>query len=678
MLTPRPLERFRSLSRIDQAFLIALVLRVAYWLVEAGAGARLPGDGVVRFLFIAAGILFLAASFPRLMRKLLWRVRHRLLVTWVFVGVVPIVLICILVALGLFFLMGQASGYMTTSEIARQSDLLRSSAQTLAWTIVHSGKGASLPALTETFLREASKARQTEVGAIVRNGQDTFAVPADGNISAIPPWSKPDFLGLIKDSDRYYLGAHVVLEDSTRKTEVFLYQRASAAFFKSLLPGVATIEPADGQASATGINIRRTEKPQSKITFSSSRDADEDPDIQEPLPPPGRGWWDIAVNWFILLPNTNLSDGKVDATPAVVVSRPSLVVGKLFSTLGDVAWIFFMLMAGTAILLLVVEIVSVLFGAKLTRSITRAVADLYEGTRKVQAGDFSHRIPVRKTKDQLSELAGSFNVMTGRIQDLIVEVKEKERLENELAIARDVQSQLFPKQVPHLKTLELWGACQPARTVSGDYYDFVSLDSNRAALAIGDISGKGISAALLMAHIQSALRSQLMRRNGDGDNASAGISISPANVLSILNEHLYGSSPAEKYATFFLGLYADDDAQLLYTNAGHLAPMLVRRGKVQRLAGEGFPVGLFPGVRYDQQSIALEPGDLLVGFTDGITETPNGQGEEFGDQRLIELLAGMGDKALDRIAGEITSSVASWAGDAERHDDTTLLLARRL
>jgi sigma-B regulation protein RsbU (phosphoserine phosphatase) len=268
--------------------------------------------------------------------------------------------------------------------------------------------------------------------------------------------------------------------------------------------------------------------------------------------------------------------------------------------------------------------------------------------------------------------------MTDRIQDLIVEVKEKERLENELAIARDVQSQLFPKEVPHLKTLELWGGCQPARTVSGDYYDFVSLGSNRAALAIGDISGKGISAALLMAHIQSALRSQLMRRGDSEEKASSRISISPAHVLSILNEHLYGSSPAEKYATFFLGLYADDDAQLIYTNAGHLAPMLVRRGKVLRLAGEGFPVGLFPGIRYDQQSVALEPGDLLVGFTDGVTETPNAQGEEFGDQRLTALLASTGDKSLDRIAGEITSSVDSWAGDVERHDDTTLLLARRL
>jgi sigma-B regulation protein RsbU (phosphoserine phosphatase) len=152
----------------------------------------------------------------------------------------------------------------------------------------------------------------------------------------------------------------------------------------------------------------------------------------------------------------------------------------------------------------------------------------------------------------------------------------------------------------------------------------------------------------------------------------------PANVLASLNDHLYTSSPPEKYATFFLGLYLDPVGQLTYTNAGHLAPILVRRGVVTRLSGDGFPVGLFPGVRYDQQTIHLQPGDLLVGFTDGVTETPNMSQEEFGDQRLTELLLRNAEKPLDRIAGEIINSVAGWAGDVERHDDTTLLLARRL
>jgi sigma-B regulation protein RsbU (phosphoserine phosphatase) len=225
--------------------------------------------------------------------------------------------------------------------------------------------------------------------------------------------------------------------------------------------------------------------------------------------------------------------------------------------------------------------------------------------------------------------------------------------------------------------LEVWGGCQPARTVSGDYYDYVTLSGNRVALAIGDISGKGISAALLMAHIQSALRSQLMPRNA-GNGAAPESSISPAEVLSILNNLLYTSSPAEKYATFFLGIYADQGGQLIYTNAGHIAPMLVRRNQVLRLAGDGFPVGLFPGVQYEQHSVMLEHHDLFVAFTDGVTETPNVAGEEFGEQRVMDLLTKNVDRPLDVIAGEISKTVSAWAGGQERHDDTTVLLARRI
>src|SRR5262249_36273976 len=152
-------------------------------------------------------------------------------------------------------------------------------------------------------------------------------------------------------------------------------------------------------------------------------------------PPPPRAWWDFAVSWFVPVRATALNDGGRNETFAVVSSRPSLILNKLFGTLGNLAIIAVLLLVVTAILLLILEIVSLIFAVTLTRSISRAVADLYEGTRKVQQADFSHRIPLR-TKDQLSELAGSFNTMTEQIQRLIVEVKEKERLENELEIAR--------------------------------------------------------------------------------------------------------------------------------------------------------------------------------------------------------------------------------------------------
>jgi hypothetical protein len=164
-------KQFASLSKIDRTFLIALFVRVVYPLIGAAAGSDLPGSGLVRFFFIIASLVFLVGSFPNLLRKLLWRVRHRLLVTWVLVGVVPIVLICALLTEGLFFLMGQVVGYMTASEIARQSEMFRGTAQSLAWSLAHRGPSVDPRMLTERFVRDTSETRRAEVGAIIRTGK---------------------------------------------------------------------------------------------------------------------------------------------------------------------------------------------------------------------------------------------------------------------------------------------------------------------------------------------------------------------------------------------------------------------------------------------------------------------------------------------------------------------------
>ncbi|HYR87131.1 MAG TPA: hypothetical protein VE422_23825 [Terriglobia bacterium] len=210
--------QFSRLSKTNKAFLIALVLRVVYSLFDATTGSQLPGEGLVGFVFVITTILFLFRSFPRIVRRLLWRVRHRLLVTWVLLGVVPIILICALVAEGLYILMGQVVGYMTTAEIARQSEVVQSSAQALAWSLAHRRASVSAAMLVEPFVLEMSQARRTEVGAIVRTGENVFAVPAGGSIRDIPGWSKPDFVGLVKDKQRYYFGAHVGPPGLNRET----------------------------------------------------------------------------------------------------------------------------------------------------------------------------------------------------------------------------------------------------------------------------------------------------------------------------------------------------------------------------------------------------------------------------------------------------------------------------
>jgi sigma-B regulation protein RsbU (phosphoserine phosphatase) len=325
-----------------------------------------------------------------------------------------------------------------------------------------------------------------------------------------------------------------------------------------------------------------------------------------------------------------------------------------------------------AALFLLVEMFSLVTGIQLSRSITNAVHELYEGTQHVKEGDFSYRVPV-KGNDQLAELTGSFNAMTENLGKLIVVAKEKERLESELAIAREVQNQLFPKDVPFTKTLELKGVCNPARMVSGDYYDFIALTEHSLAFAIGDVAGKGISAALLMATIQSTMRTQLTSSNGSGPRT-----LSAARMVSTLNKQLYATTAPEKYATFYFALYEEATHSLTYTNAGHLAPMLFRGSDVQMMDSTGTVVGAFPFARYEEKTVALEHGDLLVAYTDGICEPENAYGEMFGEDRLMDLVSKHVKADSSEIIARTMEAVNLWTGSSELQDDMTMVLARRI
>ena len=363
-----------------------------------------------------------------------------------------------------------------------------------------------------------------------------------------------------------------------------------------------------------------------------------------------------------------METGNTEAGATIIDSHPSAILTRLFSTLGNNALLpaILMLFFGAAYLL--VELGAVLSIVQLTRTITGSVHDLYVGTKKVEAGDFSHRIAIR-SKEQLSELAESFNSMTQRIEQLIVEVKEKEKLESELEIARQVQAQLLPKQVPKLATLEMTGAYNPARIVSGDYYDLIPIDAHRTALVIGDISGKGIGAALLMASVQSSVHAQLAV-NTDGP-------VSTAALVRHLNRQLFANTPEEKYATFYCGIYDEQTSRLSYTNAGHLPPILLRGGKAMRLETSGTVVGMFSDTPYEEAVVELLPGDVFVAFTDGVTEPENAQEEQFGAKRLIDLLIQNSGRPLDEIAEIVLAAVRNWTHDFSNQDDITLLLARR-
>jgi phosphoserine phosphatase RsbU/P len=629
---------FSRLNWLQRITLILFATVVLNWIGFSTTGYSLIGGDLFTILFIVFLILLGVTLVRPLVRRLVWRVRNRLLVTYFLIGIVPVGLMVVFVCIGFYMVLGQTANYLLKSEIERRESQVYNSAERLAEDVATGTQrsSAGLPD-TETIIRTGNR-------------------PSIG----FPTWSTPGFRGVVMNVDgSHFFAAHAATGTGERHTEVFAYQKLDKQTLAELLPGLASVMLITGENLT--FKVGQFSGPNPNVRVMDSEDLGP--------PPTARGFWDLALESPMPHEVRLMENGVAGHEVFVLQSRPSVILARLFSTLGSIAVALGIFLLVIACTFLVVVIIGILFSTGLTRSLTRSVHDLYAGTKKVEAGDFAHRVPIR-TKDQFSELATSFNNMTQRVEQLIAEVKEKEKLESELEIARQVQSQLFPRVVPKLQTLELAGVCHPARVVSGDYYDFIPLDSRSTALVIGDISGKGISAALLMATVQSSLHAQLTIGKNGG--------ISTATLVSRLNRQLYENTAPEKYATFYCGLYDDQSGLLAYTNAGHLAPLLIRQQNVIRLESNGMAVGLFPEYPYEQNVLQLNAGDLLTAFTDGITESENAQGEQFGEQRLSDLLIRYRERPLDEISRIITDTVRNWASDIDNQDDTTILLARRL
>ncbi|HLQ77351.1 MAG TPA: SpoIIE family protein phosphatase [Terriglobia bacterium] len=627
------LSRFTRVQRIALPLFVVLVLAR---ILAAVLGAPVPFRvGIPLFLLELVLALILARP---LIRKFLWRVRRRILLNYFLIGVLPITLIAIFVTFAFNLVLSQTANYLLHVELDRRIDQLLTTAQRISDDVtIHGESSATIPMGEK---------------AIIRTGVHS---PPE-----FPAWSTPGFKGVLLNKDGVrFLAAHGSARNGRQLTEAFVYQELDNKLLSELLPGLASAYVVEGTQVRVTIG-RRSAPANANIVLDSENIA--------PAPSP-HGFWDIVIESASPLNVQSMADGKSHEEAIGLVTYMSALLRRLFSTLGPVAVILGLILLVIAVVFIVVEVVAILFSIKLTRTITLAVHDLDLGTKAVQAGDFAHRIPVRST-EQLSELASSFNSMTSRIQKLIAEVKDKEKLEAELEIARQVQAQLFPKNVPRLKTMEMAGLCLPARVVGGDYYDFIAIQPDSTAIIIGDISGKGISAALLMASVQSSLHAQLSMAESGG--------VSTATLCTRLNQQLYDNTPPEKYATFFCSVYEESSGRLTYTNAGHLAPIVIRGSNVIRLDSNSTVVGLLPNYPYGEEPFELQSGDLLLAFTDGITESENKESEQYGEERLIELLMRNRDKPLDEILRIISETVRSWAFDLDGQDDTTLIVVRKL
>jgi phosphoserine phosphatase RsbU/P len=231
-----------------------------------------------------------------------------------------------------------------------------------------------------------------------------------------------------------------------------------------------------------------------------------------------------------------------------------------------------------------------------------------------------------------------------------------------------VQEQLFPRKLPEIPGVDITAICRAARAVSGDYYDFIQLGPTHLAIAIADISGKGISAALLMASLQAALRSQVLLPGSE--------SMSTAELVSRLNLHLVRNTGDDRFATFFIAVYDSATRNLRYTNAGHLPAFLISRDSALHLDTGGMVLGVVADYEYEQGCVKVPADSLLVGYSDGLVEPENVYGEEFGIRRLQQAAVHLQGEAPRAVADSLMNAVDEWAGTPQQADDMTVVVAR--
>ncbi|MBI1738491.1 MAG: SpoIIE family protein phosphatase [Acidobacteria bacterium] len=669
---------WRRFSSLDRVALSVAVLYGLVWLARA-SGRQLPLllATLIQFFFyffIGGYVLYRLTSL--FSGRLLWSLRNRLVVAYLFIAVVPVLLLAAMAGLSATLAFQQLAAYLLYKDVQSRIERL----QSLTNSVV-----AALPAVSENNAPNASRDLESlpAVAAVLSAGQTSLPGLAvdyrlgPAVLKGMGATSRR-FAGPVQSGDQVWLVAAVTRPAGSSVPQrgiVSLAVPLSEDLMGHLVPELGPLQfsitrpPEDSDLPSTVASLGESKFITLRETGARGR-----------YLPRGANWFDFQVHGLTKFSAVLLRNGDAPPLQSTLfgntVTRTSILSRQLFKDPGDVGSVFVTGLLAIGAIFLILEVAALRAGIGLTRKITLSVDDLYHATQLVQSGDFSSRVLVQG-RDQLGELGNSFNAMTSSISSLIDEQRHRQRLENELSIAREVQAQLFPQKLPAIPGVELAAVCRAARVVSGDYYDFVQLGPQRLGMAVADISGKGISAALLMASLQAAFRSQLLLVPSGAEGLDGARSASTAELVTRLNLHLYRNTSDDRYATLFLALYDSSTRLLHYTNAGHLPPLLVAGERVQKLEEGGMVVGLFDDCVYEQGCVAVEPGSLLVAYSDGITEPENVYGEQFGARRLAAEVLRHRQSSPPRLVEQLIAAAEEWSAAAEeRADDMTVVVAR--
>lgn len=647
---------WRRLSGFDIVALLILALGVVATIAEFGGGIV----NFVKFLAVLCLIYLLVRFIGWWRSRLLWSLRNRLIVAYLFIALVPILLIVTLVALAGRILYSQLGAYLLYEDIQARVNTIADMAEHIAAAHGPVTRGNNPEELERTLAGQSHVVHDRELPGLEITFSDDPAL-----LKKVAPGAEA-FAGLLQEEDRLSLVSIRAMHGSEAVRVVQLRVPVTPELLAAIAPDVGAIQ----------LNLMRKISGDDRQTaiYESAGDkyaAGGRINARARVLQPQGFWIDPAVSVVSRLNSVYVGrDGTVEHNRpvlAVTNARPSRLSARIFNSLGELRDSYLLLFIIVGVVFLLIELAALITGISMTRTITTAIADLYQATQYVQSGDLTHRVRVDR-RDQLGVLGESFNLMTGSISGLIEEQKQRQRLENEISIAREVQNQLFPKRLPSVPGVEVEAICKAARSVSGDYYDFIQLTPTQIAVAIADISGKGISAALLMASLQAALRSQLLMEGSEH--------LGTDELVSRLNKHLVRNTADDRFATFFICVYDSATRMLRYTNAGHLPSFLLSENKAVRLDKGGMVLGVYEECTYEENSLMVPQDAMLVGYSDGLVEPENVYGEEFGIRRLQEAAARVQTSPPSSVALSLMTAAEEWAGSAEQADDMTVIVAR--
>ena len=635
-------------------------------------------------IIIGALIVFVLLS-ADMKQRLLWRIRRKLAVSYIFIGLIPaLLIICFFLVAGLFLFINISSylmrgeftrivdqaGFVAQSasdgiERARDVDRVRNVLEARVATLAPRYPGASISIVSAT--RQCGT-RTLEVPPLPRMVAGAWAHTEPPR--AIPAWISCDG----------YAGVMTYQKDGRE------FSAVRAAHWLLGTNQVVVVDiPIDGAVARAvrdrlGAALTRVAVAIESESSGSGSIAESTPVATNWTEADRQGPGTSGRTWVTML---DFSDWESGAGRSLVIGF-RMSVRQIYDQIAinsrtvladlDLGQGLLVVLAVVGVLFLIIQAVAFSMGLALARSITSSVHELGEGTERVRRGDFTRRVAI-KSRDQLGELAESFNSMTASIEDLLHAKAEKERMEQELRIARQIQMSLLPQGPLAMPGVSLTAHCEPAREVGGDYYDFLPIDEHTLGILIADVSGKGTSAALYMAELKGIVLSLSQRHR------------SPRDLLieadRIISRHLDSRS-------FITVTYLVVDLRagtIHYARAGH-CPMVYVPGPYsahrspQLMTPDGMVLGLQLdegrtfGRLLEEVTIPLGPGDLFVLYTDGLTEAMNHTGDYFGDTRLADLIAQHADLPADELRERILREIDAFTDSALQQDDMTMVLLR--